>query len=87
MNQINNASFNVSSMGQYGASSYHARGANFAFCDGSVRYVSQEIDSWQLSDQELDAVFDGSEQFPLQPRRLYQWLHTRNGGEAIVGLP
>jgi prepilin-type N-terminal cleavage/methylation domain-containing protein/prepilin-type processing-associated H-X9-DG protein len=71
------------------ASSYHPGGALFAFCDGSVRFIKETIDS---------SAFDTSKGLPQgwsmapsglysvgPPGRLgvYQALSTRNGGEVI----
>jgi prepilin-type processing-associated H-X9-DG protein len=71
------------------ASSYHPGGAQFAFCDGSVRFLKETIDS---------SAFDTSTGLPrgwsrapsglylvTPPGRIgvYQALSTRNGGEVI----
>jgi prepilin-type N-terminal cleavage/methylation domain-containing protein/prepilin-type processing-associated H-X9-DG protein len=71
------------------ASSYHPGGAQFAFCDGSVRFLKETIDSsafdtstglprgWSLAPSGLYLV--------APPGRIgvYQALSTRNGGEVI----
>ena len=71
------------------ASSYHPGGSHFAFCDGSVRFLKETIDS---------AAFDNSTGLPqgwsMAPSGLYsitptgrlgvyQALSTRNGSEAV----
>jgi prepilin-type N-terminal cleavage/methylation domain-containing protein/prepilin-type processing-associated H-X9-DG protein len=71
------------------ASSYHPGGANFGFCDGSVRFVKETIDcapfnaatglpqGWSLGAKGLYSVN------PPGRMGVYQALSTRSGGEVI----
>jgi prepilin-type N-terminal cleavage/methylation domain-containing protein/prepilin-type processing-associated H-X9-DG protein len=70
------------------ASSFHPGGANFAFMDGSVKFIKETIDSWKI-DPATSLPPGCTYQAPfyrLSPGTrvpVYQALSTRNGGEVI----
>lgn len=64
-----------------GASSQHPGGAYFCFADGSVKLINENIDSWDLTNADLQLQWN-DKPVSAQPR-LYQWLSTRNDGEVV----
>ena len=73
-----------------GASSFHPGGANVAFCDGSVRFLKDTVDSWAIDPATADPIgvsYNGSSRLyviaPGSKIGVYQALSTRNGGEVV----
>ena len=71
----------------YNPMSLHPGGVNAAFCDGSVRFIKDTVNSWnpfQVSyPGARDRPYSGAGGGPMPAYGVYQSLHTRNGGEIV----
>ena len=65
----------------FAASSMHPAGAQFCFGDGSVRFVTEKIASWELTQQDIDDINNVNVASSGMREELYQWMSTRSKGE------
>ena len=66
------------------ATSMHPGGCNFAFCDGSVRFIKNSVNSW--NPRAITGTSGGTGwvyNLNGQTQGVYQSLSTRNGGEIV----
>ncbi len=74
-------------------SSFHPGGANFAFCDGSVKFIKDSISTWQILSTGMPngvtrpgGGTGSGAPYVVAPGTaigIFQQLSTRNGGEVV----
>ena len=74
------------------ASSFHPGGANFAFADGSVKFIKDTVQSWAMNPNATYpvGVSDNNGVQVIAPGTqlgVYQKLSTKAGGEVVAPIP